>query len=80
MTIEIVQEFLGWCSIINMALLLWWLLIITLAHNWVYQMHATWFKLSVDRFDSIHYQGMVYFKICIFFFNIVPYLALQIMG
>lgn len=79
MTIEIMQQFLGWCSIINMGLLLWWLLIITLAHDWVYQLHGRWFKLSVDRFDSIHYAGMAFFKIAIFLFNIVPYLALTIM-
>jgi hypothetical protein len=36
--------------------------------------------LSVERFDAIHYAGMLFFKICIFLFNIVPYFALRIVG
>ena len=80
MTIEVIRAALGWCSIINMGLLLWWFLVITLAHDWVYQFHGKWFKLSVDKFDEIHYTGLAFFKIGIFFFNIVPYFALRIVG
>ena len=80
MTIETIRAALGWCSIINMGLLLWWFLVITLAHDWVYQFHGKWFKLSVDKFDEIHYTGIAFFKIAIFFFNIVPYFALRIVG
>ena len=80
MTVEIIRDILGWCSVINVGLLLWWLLIFTMAHDWIYKMHGKWFKLSVERFDTIHYAGMAFFKICIFLFNIVPHLALRIVG
>lgn len=80
MTVEIIRDILGWCSVINVGLLLWWLLIFTMAHDWIYKMHGKWFKLSVERFDTIHYAGMAFFKICIFLFNIVPYLAIRIVG
>jgi hypothetical protein len=63
-----------------MGILLWWFLFFALAHDWVYQFHGKWFKLSVDKFDAIHYAGMAFFKICIFLFNIVPYFALRIVG
>ena len=75
-----VRDVLLWCFLINMGLLLWWFMFFTLAHDWVYQFHGKWFKLSVDKFDAIHYAGMAFFKICIFLFNIVPYLALFIVG
>jgi hypothetical protein len=52
----------------------------TLAHDWIYQFHGKWFKLSVANFDAIHIAGMTFFKICIFLFNIVPYVALLIVG
>jgi hypothetical protein len=55
-------------------------LFFTLAHDWMYKIHGKWFKLSVDKFDTIHYAGMAFFKICIFLFNIVPYFALRIVG
>ncbi len=80
MTIDLVRDALLWCFIINIGILLWWFLFFTLAHDWVYQFHGKWFKLSVDKFDAIHYAGMAFFKICIFLFNIVPYFALSIVG
>ena len=80
MTIETIRTVLGWCSIINMGLLLWWFLIIVLAHDLVYKWHSKWFKLSAEKFDEIHYAGIAFFKIAIFFFNVVPYCALRIVG
>ena len=80
MTIETVRSFLGWCSIINMGLLLWWFLFITLAHDWTYRFHGKWLNLSVAKFDAIHYAGITFFKISIFLFNLVPYFALRIVG
>jgi len=78
MTIDIVRDVLLWCLIINMGILLWWFLFFMFAHDWVYHFHGRWFKLSVERFDSVHYAGMLFFKLCIFLFNIVPYIALLI--
>ncbi|MBC8549180.1 MAG: hypothetical protein H8D23_05970 [Candidatus Brocadiales bacterium] len=78
MTIETVRSFLGWCSIINMGLLLYWFLFIMFAHDWVYRVHSKWFKIPVDKFDTVHYAGMMYFKLAVFVFNIVPYFALCI--
>ncbi len=80
MTVEIIRDVLAWCSVINIGLLLFWLLWLTLAHDFVYRVHGKFLKLSEERFDAIHYAGMAFFKICIFVFNIVPYLALRIVG
>jgi hypothetical protein len=76
--IETVRDVLGWCALINLGLLLWWLLFFVFAHDWMYRVHGKWFRLSVEKFDAFHYAGMAFFKICIFVFNIVPYLALRI--
>ncbi len=80
MTIELIRDALAWCSVINIGLLLFWVLWLTLAHDFVYRVHSKWLKLSVESFDTIHYTGMAFFKICIFMFNIVPYIALRIVG
>ena len=80
MTLEIIRAVLGWCTVINIGLLLWWFLFITLAHDWTYRLHSKWFKLSVEEFDTIQYAGMALFKIGILLLNIVPYLALRIVG
>jgi len=80
MTIEIICDVFAWCTVINWILLLWWLLFFIFAHDWMHRFHSKWFNLSVDKFDAIHYSGMALFKIGIFFFNLVPYLALRIVG
>lgn len=78
MTIEVIRDVLAWCAVINIGLLLWWVLLFTLAHDWTYRYHCKWFKLSVETFDAIHYGGMGLFKLGIFLFNLVPYLVLRI--
>ena len=80
MTIETIRAALGWCSIINIGILLWWFFAITVLHDWVYKFHSKFLKLSVERFDEIHYAGVMYFKIAVFFFNVVPYFVLRIIG
>ena len=80
MTAEVIREFLGWCSVINGGVLLWWWLWFRLAHDFIYRIHRQWFNLSMERFDAIHYSLMGFFKLCIILFNIVPYVALRIVG
>jgi len=80
MTLEIIRDVLGWCTLINIGLLLWWALFILFAHDFVHRMHGRWFRLSVEEFDAIHYKGIMFFKLGVFFFNLVPYLALRIVG
>jgi hypothetical protein len=78
MTIDILRAVLGWATVINMGIVTLWFVLIVYAHDWVYQLHSRWFTLSVERFDSIHYAGMAFYKISIYLFNLVPFLALQI--
>ncbi|MBN1276903.1 MAG: hypothetical protein JXA35_05370 [Deltaproteobacteria bacterium] len=80
MTVEIIRSVLAWCSVINIGLLLFWFLFFTLAHDFIYRMHARWFNIPVETFDSIHYASMAIFKTGIFIFNLVPYLALRIVS
>jgi len=78
MTVDILRGVLGWCSIINMGVLIFWFLMLVLAHDWVYHMHSKFFKVPVETFDAIHYAGGLFFKLFVFFFNIIPYFALCI--
>jgi len=80
MTLELVRDVLGWCGVLSLGMLLFWWLFFVFAHDLMYQMHSRWFKVSVETFDTVHYAGMMFFKICIFVFIIVPYLAMRIVG
>lgn len=80
MTVELLTAVLGWCTLLNLALLAWWALFILFAHDWTYRMHSRWFKLSEERFDSLHYTLMGFFKLIVIVFNVMPYLALRIVA
>ena len=80
MTVEWLSQVLGWCTLINLILLLLWFGIFALAHDWMYRLHTIWFTLSTERFDAIHYAGMALFKLLVMIFNLAPYLALRIVG
>jgi len=80
MTLEIIRSTLAWCAVINIGLLLYWFVMFTLAHDWIYRLHSKWFNIPVEKFDAIHYSGIAFFKLGIFLFNLVPYFALRIVG
>ena len=80
MTLEIIRDMLGWCIVMNWIALAWWLIFFIMAHDWMYRIHGKWFNIPVEKFDAIHYSGMAIFKIAILVFNLVPYLALRIVG
>lgn len=80
MTVAVVRGALLWCFIINMGLMMLWFLMFKFAHDWIYRTHGQWFKFSVEQFDTIHYAGMAFFKTCVIVFNLVPFIALCIVG
>ena len=78
MTLETIRVFLGWCSVMNSALLLLWFLGFVVAGDWIYRFHSKCFRLSVEDFHSAHYRMMGYFELTVIILNVVPYLVLRI--
>ena len=76
-TKETLRTFLGWCTVINLAMLTLWFLAIAFAHDFVFQTHTWWFEISEERFDEIHYTMMGYYKLAVLLFNVTPYLVLR---
>ena len=78
--VELIRNAFGWCGIINLVILLFWFLMLVFVNEFVYKIHSRMFRINKKRFDAIHYQGMMYFKVFVIMFNVVPYLALRIVG
>jgi Family of unknown function (DUF6868) len=74
------RDALLWCAVINYGVLLIWFLFFILAHDWMHRFHSKWFRLSVEQFDALHYGGMSVYKLGILLLNLVPYVALRIVG
>ena len=80
MNIEILRNMLLWSTVINYGLLLMWAFFFVLAHDWLYRLHSKLVRVSVEQYDALNYGGMLLFKIGILLFNLVPYIALRIVG
>jgi hypothetical protein len=77
LTIEELTRLLGWCSVINIGVLLYWFLFMAFAAEWIYELHSRWFKISRETFDATQYAAMAYYKLATFLFTIIPYLLLR---
>ena len=80
MNLEVARRFLLWCTVINYGVLLAWFLAFVFAHDVMHRMHGRWFRLSRDQFDALHYAGMSVYKIGILLLNLVPLVALCVLG
>jgi hypothetical protein len=69
-----------WCTIINGALLLFWTSISMLAQDLVYRSQNRWFPIPRETFIVVFYWFLGFFKIVFLVFNVVPYVALLIVG
>ena len=76
---ESIREFLGWCALINVGLLLFSSMVTMLLRGPISRLHGKMFGLSEEDVSRAIYQYLAQYKIVIIVFNLVPYLALVIM-
>ena len=79
MSMELLSALLGWSALINYIVLLIWAGFILFGRQFVYRLHGSFFKLSNEQFDMIHYTSMAVYKLLILVFNLVPFVVLQFM-
>lgn len=79
MTLDKLHELLGLCALINIGVLFFWFLMLAFLKDFVYKVHTRWFEISKESFNTIHYAGLMFFKLIVFIFNIIPWIALTIM-
>lgn len=78
MTIEQIREMLGWCSLINGVLLIVMFVLVTAARPLVYKMHSKLFPITESQFNIAIYSFLGIYKLLVYVFNIIPWLALCI--
>lgn len=77
--IETVTEFLGWCTLINIALLVFSSLFVVLFNSFAVKIHTKLFHVDAQFINQEYFKYLGHFKIFLIIFNIVPYIALKIM-
>ena len=80
MTIEMIRAALGWCSVINIGLLMLSSILIIVLRETALHFHGKMFNLDEKFLSQAYFQYLGQYKIVIIVLNIVPYFALCIVG
>lgn len=77
-SLETLVSFLGWCSLINIGLLLFTTLLLKVAIEPITDIHSKIFGVQKSELPMTYFWYLAYYKIVILVFNLVPYIALRI--
>lgn len=80
MDIQTITTFFMWCTIINGSLLVLWTMFFMFTPDLVYRMQSKWFPLPRETYNVVIYSFIGFFKVIFLVFNVVPYVALLIIG
>ena len=80
MDIQALTSFFMWCSIINIGILFFLALIYMLAPNLAFSLQSKFIPISRETFDIVFYSFIGLFKVIVLVFNVVPWIALLIIG
>ncbi|MHC4737473.1 MAG: DUF6868 family protein [Planctomycetota bacterium] len=80
MDIERFRAFFMWCTILNVALLLLSSLFCVCAGDWVYQIHSKLFSIPREAFNVAIFSFIALYKMLFIVLNLIPYIALRIIG
>lgn len=76
----VLTEFLGWCTVINFALLALAAVGLMTMRSLVVPIHARMFRINADDISKYYFQYLAQYKMLAVVFNLVPYVALKIMS
>ncbi|MBI1372577.1 MAG: hypothetical protein GC159_07425 [Phycisphaera sp.] len=73
-------QFFMWCTIINGGLLVFWSAWLMLAPGLVYRTQSVFFPMPRETFNVVSYAFVAVYKMVWVVLNLVPWLALEIVG
>jgi len=79
-SIEMLRDFFGWCSVINIGLLVVSSLMLMFMRGWITKIQAKMFGVRETDLSRIYINFLGNYKLLIFVFNLVPYIALRIIS
>ncbi len=78
MNLQSLRGFFMWCVILNAGVLLLTFILWISLRDFIYGIHSRWFDIDRKAFDIIFYSFIGLYKILIFVFSLVPWVALVI--
>jgi hypothetical protein len=80
MDIATLRTFFGWCTVINVGMMILSFALLIPLSDFVYRVHSRLFPMSREAFNIIIYSYLGIYKILVIVFCLVPYVALSIMA
>ena len=80
MNIETIREFLAWCTLINLGLMIFTAIMLLALQGPISRLHARMLDLDETFVRQSYFRYLANYKIAFLIFNLVPYLALRIMA
>ncbi len=80
MDIQTLKRFFLWCTILNVAFLLLSSAICISSPQLFYNTHGKWFAIPNETINVIMYSWLGLYELFIYIFNVVPLVALLIIG
>ena len=78
MNFDIITDFFMWCSIINVSIIFISVIVFSLFSNFSYNNNKNLFSGNEIEFKKVIYTILLYYKVIVIVFNIVPFLVLTI--
>jgi len=79
MNIEMMREFFGWMTLINLGLFIFTAIMSAGCRGLIYKVHGNMFGLSEETTNKALYYFLAFYKIVFITFNLIPWIALTIM-
>ncbi len=79
-SLETLTVFFGWCTAINIGVLVVASISVILIRGPMAKIHGKMFGLDEADLSRQYFQYLGQYKIAIFVLNLIPYIALKIMG
>ena len=78
--LELLTGFFGWCTAINVGVFAVAAIFVILMRGPIVKVHSKLFGLDEAELSRQYFQYLGQYKIAIFVLNLIPYIALKIMG
>lgn len=79
-SIEVLAEFFGWCTVINIGIYLLTVSALSLFRGVAYRINASIFSISEEAVARVSFQYVGAYKLALTLLCFVPYFALKIMS
>jgi len=80
MNIETLTAFLGWCTVINIGVLIFTTIILVILREPITNIHSKLFGLNPANLPHEYFHYLGNYKIAVLIFNVVPYIALKVIA